>query len=245
MSTFSLKNLQAQCVAALQADPFFSTVLSNTGAPIPVLSESVADLQYEVSRPLDQLVSAVFLLTPSAFVTKPNLPGPYFDRIELVAEIVENPVTNQPNVTGNPSADDIAAAVAGILHQFQPNGGEECLCVTKLLQVPRPNFSVRHVEFVTQGGLAWSIPTLPSINISPAGPGPQTVTLSLASSVPGASIFYSLDGSTPTPRNAWSPQTGATSQLYQSPFTVSAGMLLRARAYLAGFLPATDSIAQY
>ena len=50
---------------------------------------------------------------------------------------------------------------------------------------------------------------------------------SISAATPGAAVFYTLDGSNPTPRNG---------SLYSAPVAVAPGQTLKARAWLAGFL---------
>jgi hypothetical protein len=107
----------------------------------------------------------------------------------------------------------------------------------------------------TQGGFKYAIPSLPQITFSlsqyigilfPFSAYAQTVTMAPATNVPGMAIFYTLDGSYPTPRNAWAPVAGATSYLYTAPFVIPVGTIVRAKGYLPGFQPAsTDSQLAY
>lgn len=245
MTSFSLRQLQAECTAALLADPFFTLPLAGINTSIPVLSEIPADPQFNVQHPLDQIVSCVTILVPSAEASDPNLPGPWFDSIQLIAEVVENPAINLPSLTNNPTVDDIAAAVCGILHQFIPNTTQQPLYVTKITPIKHPNLSVRHVEIVTSAGLLWPIPTLPSVIINSTGSNPATVTLYLATATAGAVLFYTVDGSPPAPRNAASPISGATTNVYTGPFMITPGTTVRVRPFLAGYLSSAEVSAAF
>jgi hypothetical protein len=58
-------------------------------------------------------------------------------------------------------------------------------------------------------------------------------TFAINCATPGAAIFYTLDGSNPTPRNG---------TLYAAPFAATSGQVLTARAWLAGWLASEKAI---
>jgi hypothetical protein len=89
----------------------------------------------------------------------------------------------------------------------------------------------------TQAGANYAVPQLDAPVISAAGTHvPQTVSLS--SDEPGAAIFYTLDGSQPSPR-------GPTSILYSDPIAVNAAATLRTRAWLAGYIASDEARAGF
>ncbi len=84
-------------------------------------------------------------------------------------------------------------------------------------------------RFKTSGGLSTVLPQLDAPTITRNG---AAYTLTCGTS--GAAIFYTLDGSNPSPRNG---------TFYSAPFTPATGLTLNARAWLAGYLASDLSSA--
>src|SRR6185312_11259883 len=94
-----LATIQQQCADRLLADPFFATV--------PVLTESIGDLDNEIAVALGPLGGeggksglVVVIRTPTANVHFGNVFGPFFDEIKIIARITENVTVNRDPDTG-------------------------------------------------------------------------------------------------------------------------------------------------
>ena len=133
------------------------------------------------------------------------------------------------------SALEAAEHVCALLHHFRPqNLSESITCDHPTITLVHDDERLAYeVSFTTQGGLAYTIPALDAPFISQSA---DTLSIAAPSSasvpVPGAVLFYTLDGSYPAPRQA---------ALYIAPFTVTPGQIVRAIAILPGYLtsPAT------
>ncbi len=224
-----LQQIQADCASALVADPYFANV--------PVLTQLLQDLGSRVDQALDSLGICVTVVVPVASVTCPNQPGPYFERIRIVARVTENVIANQNTGAGGTGkgALEVCESVCAALHHFRPaNLSETVVCDNPTITlVHDAERLVYEVAFVTQGGLARTLPVLDPPMISQSG---GTITIAPASSagaaVPGAAVFYTVDGTFPGPRN------GA---LYLAPFTAVSGQTVNASAWLAGYLTSTTT----
>jgi Chitobiase/beta-hexosaminidase C-terminal domain len=226
-----LATLQQQCADRLQSDPLFANV--------PVLTERIADIESEVARALGPLNGqsgktglVAILLTPTANVNFENVFGPFFDDIKIVVRVIENVPVNQDPATGtNVAAADAAEKICSLLHHFQPDSASGPITAQKpsiaLGNDPR-NLSY-DCHFKASGGLTTIPPqaATPAININS---GAYTLTCATA----GAAMFYTLDGSSPMPRNG---------TLYTAPFTPATGQILDVRAFLAGYLISATATA--
>ncbi len=199
------------------ADPFFAT--------IPVLVEQPRELSYELQASVAAAGIWGVVLVPQAQVTSPNAPGPIFDPVEFAIRFRAN-----VPVASGPGALETAETALALLHLYRPTTVNEVLCAAPqaLQRVIEPDVVAYEVRVRTQAGAAFAVPQVATPAAASAGwQSPQTVTLSCATS--GAAVFYTLDGSAPAPR-------GASSILYTSPMAVTGPGLLRARAWLAGYL---------
>lgn len=219
-------SIQQEVADCLLADPFFAT--------IPILVENPRDVSYELQSSVAAAGTYGVVLVPQALVSAPTAPGPFFDPVEIAVRFCENiPVSTGPH------ALEVAETALALLHFFRPTTINEVLTAAPnaLKAAKEPNVVAYEIQVRTQAGASYAIPQLDAPTISSAGYiSPQTVTLS--SDQPGAAIFYTLDGSQPSPR-------GPTSILYINPFTVSAPSLLRTRAWLAGFVASAEARASY
>lgn len=207
-----LLELQQEIAARLEADAFF--------ADVQVLTQKVQDLDSEIERALATLGVSVVILTPNADVTNGDLQGPRLDPIRVVIACAETPVLN----AAGPRALACAERALALLHHWTPDSLSVPLVGRSLvLADPQPGMTAHNVEFTVAGGLDAELDEL----VLTADVGGDPITLTCATA--GAAIFYTLDGKNPAPRNG---------TLYAAPLSrPTAGTRLKARAWLAGYLP--------
>jgi hypothetical protein len=204
------------------ADPFF--------ANIPVLVEQPRDVGFELLRSTAAAGTYAVVRVPLASVVAPTAPGPYFDPVEIAVRVCEN-----VPVSAGPHALEVAETALALLHLYRPTTVNEVITAAPnaLKAITAPDVVAYEIQVRTQAGAGYAVPQLSAPGVTAAGSAsPQVVGLSSAQA--GAAIFYTLDGSQPAPR-------GATSILYTGPFTISAPGLLRARAWLAGFVASPEA----
>jgi hypothetical protein len=216
-----LYSIQQEIADRLLADPFF--------AMIPVLVEQPRDMTYELQASVAAAGIWGVVLVPQAQVTAPNAPGPIFDPVEFAIRFRANvPVAN------GPGALETAETALALLHLYRPTTVNEVLCAAPnaLQRVIEPNVVTYEVRVRTQAAAAFAVPQVATpVGASAGTQSPQTVTLTSATN--GAAIFYTLDGSAPAPRSP-------TALLYTAPVAVTEPGLLRARAWLAGYLASPE-----
>ncbi|SRR5579862_3717073 len=156
---------------------------------------------------------------PSAEVPEPNLPGPVFDAA-IIVRVIENPAINMgPSGTGR-SAEDVALAVIGALHQFVI----ENVAITAGQEALKPAApAAGRITYDCRFSRRFALP--PQARVAPVSISVSGSQISLACATAGASIRYSLDGGYPSP----------SAESYSASFTVSGPCKVRAAAYLAGF----------
>ena len=97
-------------------------------ADIVVITERMKEITYEIDYVLSTLTQeggklgiAVIIFLPDLKVTSPNLPGPVFGELPIIARVVEDPVINQADGGTKKCGHDVAIAVARIWHhKFDP-----------------------------------------------------------------------------------------------------------------------------
>jgi len=230
MTTLERQLLDMQ--ARLEADAYFIDV------PIFVLrpraQEGAAQIQTRIDQALSGLVqkagkcgAAVTLLMPTGDTDKPNIPGPAlrFTYTARVQEIIG--VNMGPNGTQK-SAEEIAVAVLQCFHHASLNGRHVLTAsadtLTPSLEAdPKLTYDVR---FSAQGNLAKPTKCAQPIISPSSGAVPQTVTLTCATAT--AAIYYTTDGSYPSPLNS-------TATRYTAPISVTVACTLRTAAHLAAY----------
>jgi hypothetical protein len=176
---------------------------------------------------------AVYIKLPQFKSSKLDTPG-YFDEARITLQVLEDQIANTasggfaPSNNG-PHADDIAMLIKQLFPPWIPGGTAQSIACDECRAEDEAPANIRKAAGDTDlviwtVGLvcALSLPMLPrapNVAISVSG---GNVTLSCATS--GASIYYTTDGSLPTP--------GSTE--YAAPFPVPTGKLLRAMAFLSG-----------
>ncbi len=228
-----LESIQQQVADQLVAQPFFASV--------PVLVEHTKDIQSEYERALGpaQLVGGkngicVTILTPTADCNYPEIQGPFFDDILIVALVQENVIANQDPVNGTgKSALTTAESIAGALDQFYPLAANAPIIPLKptIVRGPDDEFRNYNVRFKTMGGARQIPPQLPAPQLSVANGQLSVVPGSI---LPGSAIFFTLDGTNPSPRNPAAQLFGAPPS--GSSFPVTSGQLIKARSWLAGYI---------
>lgn len=223
-------SIQQEIAAAIAAVPFFSN--------IPVIAEVLGDLpnQYQIAMDTanasgGKVGAIVIVHTPLANVNFPDMRGPYFDQINVVIEVGFNAELAKISGTGiGGTAMDICENVIVALCAFFPqaaNGPLVPVSPTIVKQgTTEDGTDVHTVSFRAQGGISTTLPQLAAPVINGSG------TYSISSTTPGAAVFYTLDGSNPSPRNG---------TLYTAPITPATGQTLKARAWLAGYLPSQNA----
>lgn len=157
---------------------------------------------------------SALLLQPSASqaLTLPSCLGPSGAEYRFL--------NNQSVYTVTVTGQTAAQLVNGSASPFTLAGG----ATSTLRILPNPK-NVGGCQWIADGSGGTSTPTAATPTISPAaGTYSAAQTITLASGTSGASIFYTLDGSTPT--------SGSTA--YSAPFSLSSGATVKAIATKSG-----------
>ncbi len=227
--TSQLEQFQLDCAARLGAEDYFQDV-----SVFVVRPRSAAEALLLQTRLEDALSGKTFaggkcgvtctVQMPSAQVSEPDLPGPVFDA-SVVVRVSENPVINMGATGTGKSAEDVALAVIGALHQCVM----ENLVITAAKDVlkPQPD-GLLSGKVVYDCLFSRRLPLAPKaktaqVAITASGVLPD-IGVALACATEGAAIYYTTDGSYPTP----------AAGIPYAPFTVTAACKVRAAAYLAG-----------
>lgn len=159
------------------------------------------------------------VLTPDGEVNEPDTPGPQLEAV-IHLRVNENPLVNFGERGSQIEAEQCCADLLGTLHQWQ-RGSQTLVADRRAVREMESEGSIEfHVVFRQKLAA-----TRQSRTVAPAiGYAGGNVTLS--SATPDASIYYTLDGSSPAPGN-----TSAT--LYTAPFAAEAGAFIRAAAFSA------------
>jgi hypothetical protein len=207
-----IDEFKEQLVEMLQADPYF--------ADIPVMNERKMELDSEIERAVAKAKGlAVLVASAMAERGRKMVRGPYWENIRFAARVFENPTVNATGKSGLAVAEHIAA----VWDLRLVDGASEPLFVDSISLGTDPKFVTYDVIGRTMGGLHYEITAIGATTITNSPPG----TITLACATAGAAIFYTVDGTTPAPKNG---------TLYTAPFALGSGVRLRARAFLAGYL---------
>lgn len=175
MSQSLLTTLQLACAARLAGTPFFA------GSPpaqpaIPVLTENRGDIVAAIERTVAGLGIYAILLTPTARVSKPDIPGPFFDELRVVVRVTERVITNRSAAgTGQPAAL-VAEAAAAALHQWRPPGAGAVLRCAELTLVDHESLLTYDVVLLTEAGLDRAHPPERIVPATPGGGGSSPPT---------------------------------------------------------------------
>lgn len=217
--------LQQAVQARLESDGFFSD--------IEILLEDVHDIENEIERSVQKATGGVCVIV---LTTKLNTSGnfaqvtaPYWDRVEVVVQVVEYPTINRADSgTGKP-AIEVAENVARLLClPFKPDPATAPFTPLDptLTLVPDETFVVWNCRFRTAGAIVSPVLTTTPVISEALG------VVSIASE-PGAAVFFTTNGSRPT----WD------STLYSVPIAPGAGTVVKARAFYPNKQP--SAIASY
>lgn len=216
-----LQQDQEDILARLQADDYFGNV--------SVLLERRGNIENDIAIALSTLNEKNFaigavavVLMPSLQPGEPDAPGPeYF--VEQQVQVISQALMNAADAGGTgKTAEDLAQRVRQLLHRWESGLGTWSF--TRMEPLPgndpgKVSYVVTFRRTAMDEGLAKC--GLPLIDPD-TGAAPQEVTLTTGTA--GAQIWYTLDGSLPTPTN---PQA----RRYYAAFTVAAAATLRAVAY--------------
>ncbi|MGV3664270.1 MAG: chitobiase/beta-hexosaminidase C-terminal domain-containing protein [Prosthecobacter sp.] len=225
-----LQRLQLDIAAVLKADALFAGVQVVVDRPRDAADGLV--IQATVDRALAGwteveteagmkagLCIIVFMATGTA--PTPNLPGPELMLVQGI-RVIENTLVNEGENGTGMTAEGCAIKILNTLHQMSLGG----------LLLADKN-ALRPV--LTEKGLSFDVTLTRDLGISPR-PFVQrpivhvaTGSMTMTCGTEGAAIWWTSDGSLPTPVNA-------SAALYTGPVDVSgmAGAEIRASAYLAG-----------
>ncbi len=214
-----LRIIQTSAADRLTSFPEFATV--------GVVSADAKDLDAQLDTAIKSVGICVVIAAVKASNNEVDAVGPYFSRINCIAQIYERVAVNrQPSNPNFKTGQELAEYVAAYLHGYLPDNFNQCYVVDSVAMIQTSaggNPVVWEVAFHTQGGFIAKVPavTTPVIDASQQ-------PVSIATITGGAAIFYTLDGSFPGPRDE-------KALLYSGPFTTDIGVTVRAAAYLAGY----------
>lgn len=214
---------------------------------LPILADNnivaLADSPASVKSVMDIALAKVAfgVIVRTAKYSKPNSNAPrgkpYFNFVAFQIEINENRVLNAA-LGRTIHADDVVEAILADLSGWDFDGQGNTLKLDDDAGVLDAVWNNPEGQVVwgwtvsghTEGGLSLVHAQVAKPTSSIAGTT-TTKTVTLACATGGAGVFYTADGSIPTPLRG---------TVYTGPFVAPVGTVIRARAWLAGMIPSSE-----
>lgn len=244
----ALITIQALVKDYLQSDPFFADFAIVTEDEASIETAIDKSLRGMLAGPTGKVGCSVFISAMSARAPVPNIPGTFFEQVEIVFEVVEHRLINR-NASHSPPGTlipglQVAESLAAIMKHFgtteltpEPHFWEQ----DSTIGPPEPGDSgivVHPVRLWCAAGNTDStvVCGIPSI-AAPAG-GFVTITAGTGSDV----TLYTTNGKRPAYFGVDNANNVGT--LYVAPFAVSAGQTVLARSFHSNMTKRGSLIAQ-
>jgi len=216
----------------LQDDLLQVLLSSDTLANVNIVSYYKLRLQEEINYSAVCLTPrngragcGVVIEVPTFEVNSPNVTGPIGDIVHSLV-VVEEPTMNHEPTNGTLlTAYQVAQILLDVLHQWSNGGsGQVYAAARAIADEPafQPGLLALRVQ-VKQKEVRAQTPRCAQPIVSET-----TGFVTLACATPGATMYYTLDGTAPAPSNP-----GA--QKYVAPFQTQSGQTIRYAAWAAGF----------
>jgi hypothetical protein len=222
----TLQQLMADWLAN---DPYF--------ADVPVITEFSKDIASDINEALGVLTGGgtnkagicIVLVTPLAEANFADQPGPYFDKVKVVARVIENVPINQSTAGTGKRALDVAEFIHAVMRDFSsPVQNTNIVQDRPAIVIGNDPDNVTYdCLFVAHGGVSYVPQKIGDITPTINGLTIQTLTWSPT----GAVLWYTTDGSLPL-QKAPALNWGQSGQGF--PIAVQAGQLFLGRAFSAG-----------
>jgi len=212
----ALLQLEVEVQHRLESIPFFTPYASRDA----ILVEPRKNIVAEINLKLGKMKTVIVPKIVGADDNHPNVTGAYFDEIRISVGVFQKDLLKGEDASYIEIAEEIHKALKGWTPDSLANAvnpmkpGIEPIADAKL--------NIVSCNFEMKGGFVGTLPSVaePSATILPLG------NIQFTCATPGAAVFYTTDGTNPTPRNG---------TLALGVINVPETTRFKARGYLAGF----------
>jgi len=242
MSAFgeqTIQDVQDDAYERILADPFLAEVSVHNERKGEILDQITKSLGTFNERG-GKIGAAIIVLSPTASAEYPEaIDSPM--SIEPTFRVLEAPIFNQGATGTKLSALVIARRLFRIFHLYTPHGLTNPFIPSRPTVVPveDPIAPIAYeVRFQTTESSYDQVPKVFTPTIQPFGGPVPFAEVWVECEMPGASVYYTLDGSHPHPDNP-------NSVLASAPFSVTEPLKVRAAAFKDGCLPSDTQMALF
>lgn len=196
----------------LEAIPFFDE--------LPVLVDPRKNIVASIQANIAKLKTLIAPKVIGADDNHPNVHGVYFDDVRLIVGVFQNPTLKGDH----PEPFEICEEIHKALKNWTPDGWSNAVnpVAPGIEQIADDKLNIFNNSFATKGGFVGALPQVATPALEE-----HMDLVDLTCATIGAAIFYTTDGTNPSPRNG---------TLYTEAIAIAGTMTIKARAFLAGYL---------
>lgn len=233
MNEENLQRAQSDIADRLAADSWFSTITILEDRKGNTVSEAQKVLGAMTAK-AGKVGTCAVVMQPKGTVAKPNLPVAIMD-LDITVLVLEDPAINDGQTGTGKNAMATARRIVDVLYQFSSQGVLRMMLPDNPTYVPVDDIIAPvaiEVRFKSMEDFRTQAVKVSQPGYStPQTALPYTMTLSCATS--GADIYYTLDGSYPSPLQG---------SKYTAPFAVTTAASLRLGAVKAAMIDSDISL---